>query len=48
MVKGVMVGVGWGRKVKVVGRSDGKLIGDRKDGVIEGQGHGGLRQTVRN
>lgn len=29
---------GWGRRVKVVARSDGDLMGDRKDGVTERQG----------
>lgn len=35
---------GWGRKVKVVGRSDGDLMGGRKDGVRERRGQEGLRQ----
>lgn len=38
---------GWGRKVKVVGRSHGGLMRGRKDGVKERQGHEGLRQESR-
>lgn len=34
---------GWGKKVKVVGRSNGDLIGGRKDGVREMQGQEGVK-----
>ncbi len=38
---------GWGKKVEVVGRSDGDLMGDRKDGVRARQGQEGLRQESK-
>lgn len=34
--------------MKVGGRSDGKFIGDRKDGVMEEQGHGSFRAAARD
>ena len=38
---------GWGRKVKVVGRSDGDLMGARKDGGERKAGSRGVKTGER-